>query len=106
MLLRKILFPVAVLNYLFHQLGSFLYANNFFKVYQPKINTICVGNLSLVIENTISQILIERLSKKINISVLSRGYKRKTMGFIEVLDDADVNDVGDENFMIKNLLKI
>ena len=25
------------------------------------------------------------------------------MGFIEVLDDADVNDVGDENFMIKKI---
>jgi tetraacyldisaccharide 4'-kinase len=27
------------------------------------------------------------------------------MGFIEVLDDADVNDVGDENFMIKKSFK-
>ena len=102
MLLRKILFPVAVLNYLFQLIRSFLYANNFFKVYQPKINTICVGNLSLggTGKTPFVKFLIERLSKKINISVLSRGYKRKTMGFIEVLDDADVNDVGDELSLI------
>ena len=107
MLLRKILFPVAVLNYLFQLIRSFLYANNFFKVYHPKINTICIGNLSLggTGKTPLVKFLIERLSKKINISVLSRGYKRKTMGFIEVLDDADVNDVGDENFMIKKSFK-
>ena len=107
MLLRKILFPVAVLNYLFQLIRSFLYANNFFKVYHPKINTICIGNLSLggTGKTPLVKFLIERLSKKINISVLSRGYKRKTKGFIEVLDDSDVNDVGDENFMIKKSFK-
>ena len=45
MLLRKILFPVAVLNYLFQLTRSFLYTNNFFKVHQTKIYTICIGNL-------------------------------------------------------------
>ena len=107
MLLRKILFPVAVLNYLFQLTRSFLYANNFFKTHQTKINTICIGNLSLggTGKTPLVKFLIQRLSKKINISVLSRGYKRKTKGFVEVLDDSDVKDVGDENFMIKNLLK-
>ena len=107
MLLRKILFPVALLNYLFQQTRSFLYSNNFFKVYQTKINTISIGNLSMggTGKTPLVKFLIERLSKKINISVLSRGYKRKTKGFVEVLDDSDVNDVGDENYMIKKSFK-
>ena len=107
MLLRKILFPVAVLNYLFQLTRSFLYANNFFKAHQTKINTICIGNLSLggTGKTPLVKFLIQRLSKKINISVLSRGYKRKTKGFVEVLDDSDVKDVGDENFMIKKSFK-
>tara|TARA_B100000963_G_C22613839_1_gene666273 strand:- start:1448 stop:2458 length:1011 start_codon:yes stop_codon:yes gene_type:complete len=107
MLLRKILFPVAILNYLFQLTRSFLYANNFFKVHQYKINTICIGNLSLggTGKTPLVKFLIEGLSKKINISVLSRGYKRKTKGFVEVLDDSYVNDVGDENFMIKKSFK-
>lgn len=107
MLLRKILFPVAALNYLFQLIRSFLYANNFFKVHQTKINTICIGNLSMggTGKTPLVKFLIERLSKKINISVLSRGYKRKTKGFVEVLDNSDVNDVGDENFMIKKSFK-
>ena len=65
------------------------------------------GNLSLggTGKTPLVKFLIERLSEKINISVLSRGYKRKTKGFIEVSDESDVNDVGDENFMIKKSFK-
>ena len=79
MLLRKILFPVAVLNYLFQLIRSFLYANNFFKVHQTKINTICIGNLSLggTGKTPLVKFLIERLSKKINISVLGGDTKGK-----------------------------
>ena len=107
MLLRKILFPFAILNYLFQSARSFMYSNNFFSVRETKINTICIGNLSLggTGKTPLVQFLIERLSKKINISVLSRGYKRKTKGFIEVLNDSHVKDVGDENFMIKKSFK-
>ena len=107
MLLRKILFPVAILNFLLQLIRSFLYSANFLKVHETKINTICIGNLSMggTGKTPLVKFLIERFPKKINISVLSRGYKRKTMGFIEVLDDADVNDVGDENFMIKKSFK-
>ena len=107
MLLRKILFPFAALNYLFQLAKSFMYSNNFFSVHETKINTICIGNLSLggTGKTPLVKFLIERLSKKINISVLSRGYKRKTKGFIEVFNDSHVKDVGDENFMIKKSFK-
>tara|TARA_Y100000816_G_scaffold287971_1_gene271649 strand:- start:2646 stop:3656 length:1011 start_codon:yes stop_codon:yes gene_type:complete len=107
MLLRKILFPVAILNYLFQLSKSFFYSNKILKSHKTKINTICIGNLSLggTGKTPLVKFLIERLSEKINISVLSRGYKRKTKGFIEVSDESDVNDVGDENFMIKKSFK-
>jgi len=107
MLLRKILFPVAILNYLFQLSKSFFYSNKILKAHKTKINTICIGNLSLggTGKTPLVKFLIERLSEKINISVLSRGYKRKTKGFIEVSDESDVNDVGDENFMIKKSFK-
>ena len=107
MLLRKILFPVATLNYLFQLSKSFFYSNKILKSHKTKINTICIGNLSLggTGKTPLVKFLIERLSEKINISVLSRGYKRKTKGFIEVSDKSDVNDVGDENYMIKKSFK-
>ena len=94
MLLRKILFPFATLNYLFQLARSFMYSNNFFSVHETKINTICIGNLSLggTGKTPLVKFLIERLSKKINISVLSRGYKRKTKGFIEVFNDSHIKD--------------
>tara|TARA_B100000963_G_scaffold351788_1_gene363952 strand:+ start:4822 stop:5886 length:1065 start_codon:yes stop_codon:yes gene_type:complete len=107
MLLRKILFPIAALNYLLQSSKSFFYSKKILKAHKTKVNTICVGNLSLggTGKTPLVKFLIERLSEKINISVLSRGYKRKTKGFIEVSDESDVNDVGDENFMIKKSFK-
>ena len=57
MLLRKILFPVAILNFLFQLTKSFLYSTNFLKVHETNINTICIGNLSMGgTGNTISKI--------------------------------------------------
>ena len=107
MLLRKILFPVAILNFLFQLTRGFLYSTNFLKVHETNINTICIGNLSMggTGKTPLVKFLIERFQKKINISVLSRGYKRKTNGLVEVLEGSDVNDVGDENFMIKKAFK-
>ena len=107
MLLRKILFPVAILNFLFQLIRGFLYSTNFLKVHETNINTICIGNLSMggTGKTPLVKFLIERLPKKTNISVLSRGYKRKTKGLVEVLEGSDVNDVGDENFMIKKAFK-
>ncbi len=107
MLLRKILFPVAILNFLIQLTRSFLYSTNLLKSYETKINTICIGNLSMggTGKTPLVKFLIERFPKKINISVLSRGYKRNTKGLVEVLVNSDINDVGDENFMIKQAFK-
>tara|TARA_B100000989_G_scaffold150925_1_gene112516 strand:+ start:5809 stop:6819 length:1011 start_codon:yes stop_codon:yes gene_type:complete len=107
MIIRKILFPVAILNFLVQIVRSFLYSTNFLTVYEAKINTICIGNLSMggTGKTPLVKFLIDRLPKKINVSVLSRGYKRKTKGLVEVLVDSDVKDVGDENLMIKKSFK-
>ena len=81
MLLRKILFPVAILNFLLQLIRSFLYSANFLKVHETKINTICIGNLSM--GGTGKTPLVAWLAhwfaqhnKKP--AIISRGYKAKT----------------------------
>ena len=78
MLLRKILFPVAILNFLFQLTRSFLYSANFLKVHETKINTICIGNLSMggTGKTPLVKFLIERFPKKINISVIIKHLAR------------------------------
>jgi len=45
--------------------------------------------------------LISFLENNYQIAVLSRGYKRKTSGFIEVLTTSKVEEVGDEPLQFK-----
>lgn len=65
---------------------------------------ICVGNLSTggTGKSPMIEYLISFLKEDYQVAVLSRGYKRKTTGFLEVLEDSSAKDVGDEPLQIKN----
>ena len=99
-LLRKILFPFAIIYGVITSLRNFLYDTGFFKSYSFDLPVIVVGNLSVGGTGKTPQIeyLIRLLSEKYKIATLSRGYKRKSKGFI--LADANVNAsiIGDEPF--------
>lgn len=99
-LLKKILFPFAIIYGVITSLRNFLYDTGVFKSYSFNLPVIVVGNLSVGGTGKTPQIeyLIRLLSKKYKIATLSRGYKRKSKGFI--LADANVNAsiIGDEPF--------
>lgn len=99
-LLRKILFPFAIIYGLITSLRNFLYDTGVFKSYSFDLPVIVVGNLSVGGTGKTPQIeyLIRLLSEKYKIATLSRGYKRMSEGFI--LADANVNAaiIGDEPF--------
>lgn len=99
-LLRKILFPFAIIYGAITLLRNFLYDTGVFKSYSFDLPIIVVGNLSVGGTGKTPQIeyLIRLLSEKYKIATLSRGYKRKSEGFI--LADANVNAaiIGDEPF--------
>lgn len=65
---------------------------------------ICVGNITVGGTGKTPHIeyLIELLSDKYKVAVLSRGYKRKTTGFILATDKSTATDIGDEPYQIKN----
>lgn len=98
--LRKILFPIAILYWLVTFIRNFFYDINFFKSYSFDIPIIAVGNLSVGGTGKTPQIeyLIRLLSINYKVAVLSRGYKRSTKGFILAAENATATSIGDEPF--------
>lgn len=72
--------------------------------YKIPNKSICVGNLSIggtgksPHVDYIAKLLIDQKKK---VATLSRGYGRKTKGFLEVKSSSTANDVGDEPLMFK-----
>ncbi|HHW59564.1 MAG: tetraacyldisaccharide 4'-kinase [Bacteroidales bacterium] len=102
--MKYILYPFAFIFYLIQKIRKFLYSIKICKRYIPPITTINIGNLSFGGNGkTPHTIYTARLllNNNYKVSILLRGYKRKTRGFIEVNDDASVIDVGDEALVYK-----
>jgi len=68
-----------------------------------EVPVISVGNITVggTGKTPHTEHLIQLLSKKFNIAVLSRGYKRKSRGFLEVETTSTSKQVGDEPLQIK-----
>ncbi len=85
------------------RMRNLLYDKNIIQSVGFDIPIISVGNLSLGGSGKTPQIeyLIELLRDKYNLAVVSRGYKRKTKGFILADESATYESIGDESFQIK-----
>lgn len=101
--LRKILFPFSILYDGMTRFRNSLYENGIFKSEKFDLPVICVGNLNVggTGKSPMIEFLIKHLTKEHKIAVLSRGYKRKTKGFLEVQLTHNVLDVGDEPLQFK-----
>ncbi|MGV6846624.1 MAG: tetraacyldisaccharide 4'-kinase [Lutibacter sp.] len=102
--LRVIAYPFSLIYGLITSVRNFLYSVNFFKSEEFKIKTIVVGNLSVGGTGKTPQIeyLIRLLQDKFKVAVLSRGYKRKSKGFIHATETTLYEEIGDEPFQYKN----
>lgn len=71
---------------------------------QYPIPVICIGNLSVggTGKTPHTEYIIRLLKDKYRIAVLSRGYKRKTSGFILADSGSSCLEIGDEPFQMKN----
>ena len=98
--IRKIVFPFSILYSAIASIRNYCFDKGIFKSYSFNLPIIVVGNLSVGGTGKTPQIeyLIRLLSEKYKIATLSRGYKRKSKGFI--LADANVNAsiIGDEPY--------
>lgn len=99
-LFRKILFPLAILYGFITGIRNFLFDKGILKSYSFQLPVIVVGNLSVGGTGKTPQIeyLIRLLSERFSLATLSRGYKRKSDGFILANANATAATLGDEPF--------
>lgn len=85
------------------QLRNQLYNKGVFHSEKSPVFAVCIGNLALggTGKTPLTEYLIELYSKNdINVAVLSRGYKRKTKGYLQADESSSSEDLGDEVYQI------
>ncbi|HIP49782.1 MAG TPA: tetraacyldisaccharide 4'-kinase [Lutibacter sp.] len=98
--LRKLLYPLSVLYEGITHVRNKLYDKEILKSNEFGIPTILVGNLRVGGTGKTPQViyLINLLKDAYKVAVLSRGYKRKTTGFILASNTSTSKDIGDEPY--------
>lgn len=96
------LYPLSLLYGLITSIRNFLYNTGIFKSYEFDVPVICVGNITVggTGKTPHTEYLIDLLRSNFNIALLSRGYKRKTAGFLYADSSSQVSDIGDEPVQI------
>ncbi|WP_298778788.1 tetraacyldisaccharide 4'-kinase [uncultured Polaribacter sp.] len=96
--LRFLLFPFSILYFLITSIRNILFNIGVLKETSFDTPIIIVGNLSVGGTGKTPQIeyLVRLLKNNFKVSVLSRGYKRKTKGYVLVDNSHTFEDVGDE----------
>jgi tetraacyldisaccharide 4'-kinase len=99
-MLSILLFPFAFLYGLVTGFRNFLYDIGLKKSYSFQPAVISVGNLNVggTGKTPMIEYLVTLLNKKYSIAILSRGYGRKTHGFLLAEMHDDASTIGDEPF--------
>lgn len=99
-----LLFPISILYGIIIHIRNKLYDLEILKSQNHNVITIGIGNIKVggTGKTPHVEFLIELLSQHYKIGVLSRGYKRKTKGFILLNENDNPLKVGDEALQIKN----
>ena len=98
--IRIILFPIVPFYYLITWLRNWLFNVGFKSSKSYEFPVICVGNLSTggTGKTPMIEYLIRLLKDEKSLATLSRGYRRKTDGFILADENANADTIGDEPF--------
>jgi tetraacyldisaccharide 4'-kinase len=102
---KILLLPLAYLYGIVTLLRNLLYDWKIFTEKKFDTHTIGVGNLAVggAGKTPFVEYLIRLLKKEnINIATLSRGYKRKTSGYILANENSTADDIGDEPLIYKS----
>jgi tetraacyldisaccharide 4'-kinase len=101
--IKILLAPLSLLYGFIVSLRAFSYRIGLQRSSRFDVPTICVGNLSMggAGKSPHIEYLIRLLGPYISVGVLSRGYRRKTEGFLFVEPKSTALDVGDEPLQFK-----
>lgn len=106
-LIRRLLFPVVPIYYLVTWFRNLAYDKGWKSSKSYDFPVICVGNLSAggTGKTPMVEYLIRLLKDKTNLATLSRGYGRKTKGFLLAEDNVTATELGDEPFQFYHKFK-
>ena len=101
--IRLILLPFTILYALCILIRNLLYKGGILTRMEFDFPVICVGNLAAGGTGKTPHIewIIEKFINEYKISLLSRGYKRKTKGYVFADENATPDTIGDESFQVK-----
>ncbi|MFR9503291.1 MAG: tetraacyldisaccharide 4'-kinase [Rikenellaceae bacterium] len=85
------------------QLRHALYDRGLLKIHKFDIPIICIGNVTVggTGKTPMTELILSHFLSSHNVAILSRGYGRRTKGYLEVCDTSHYRDVGDEPLQIK-----
>ncbi len=103
-MIRILLLPLSLIYGLVIGIRNMLFDCKIFKSIQFDIPIISVGNITVGGTGKTPHVeyLIKLLHEKPNLAVLSRGYKRKTKGFLVANIESKSDDIGDEPKQMKS----
>jgi len=96
--LRKILFPFSIIYDLVTTIRNFFFDKGIFKSKTFDLPILAVGNLSVggTGKSPMIEYLIRLLKEEYRLATLSRGYRRKSEGFVLADEHSTADDLGDE----------
>ncbi|MGE0090237.1 MAG: tetraacyldisaccharide 4'-kinase [Bacteroidales bacterium] len=103
-ILAPLLFPLSLIYGFVLFIRNRLYDNQFIlKSAEFKIPTICIGNITVggTGKTPHTEYLINLLKNDFKVATLSRGYKRKSKGFVMATINSTSAEIGDEPMQIK-----
>jgi tetraacyldisaccharide 4'-kinase len=100
---RKILYPFSILYGGVMRVRNQLYDRHIFPVHSFELPVIAVGNLSMggTGKSPMVEYLTRLLKTRYRVATLSRGYRRKTSGYILLTGTETAAEVGDEPLQFK-----
>jgi tetraacyldisaccharide 4'-kinase len=100
MLVKFLLFPLALLFNAITKVRNYCYDHQFFKSYKSTLKTIGIGNLQVggSGKTPFTAWIFNEFNGDYKIGILSRGYGRKTKGLIHANQTSSAQTIGDEPF--------
>lgn len=96
--LRLLLFPFSFLIGGYIKLRNYFFDRQWLKSSSFNLPLICIGNLSVggTGKSPMTEYMLRLLSAQYQVAILSRGYKRKTRGYVLAAENTTALEIGDE----------
>lgn len=100
---KVLLLPLSIMYSIITGSRNFLFHIGVLKSQRFDTPVLCVGNITVggTGKTPHTEMIIAELQKKFRVACLSRGYKRKTSGFILAGENSTAREIGDEPMQIK-----